>query len=314
MLFCNSKFRSYDTSPMFFQIKLPERVVFNFPPEIDNNCSIKTYFEEGKQMVRKVVSMLAAASLALSMGTVAFADETSTEGAEAPAIISCAGYDDESEMAWTMVFDQEYNKIVVHQFWVDPESDTKMGSVVYSGTPTDSEQTDDSTESITFTDDADGNEYVLDITDVDPLHSKLTLGDYSADVTKIDPKVANIAIGLSFYAGTDSAGNSVAVGWPSDGSTVYYCGYMAEDPSAPQESQFSNVTYDQDGNNITFHLTGNDGSNMDLKVEPIDEAGIHANITIGDDKPFVGSVVDLSAFPAYAEAAGITFGAETEAD
>lgn len=72
--------------------------------------------------------------------------------------------------------------------------------------------------------------------------------------------------------------------------------------------------YDQDGNNLTFHLTGNDGTAMDLKVEPIDEAGVHANITLGDDEPFVGSFVDLSAFPAYAEAAGITFEAGTEAE
>lgn len=78
-----------------------------------------------------------------------------------------------------MVFDPQYNKIVVHQFWADPESETKLGSVVYSGTPTSAEQTDDNTESITFTDDLDGNEYVLDITDVDPLHSNDSLEDIS---------------------------------------------------------------------------------------------------------------------------------------
>lgn len=265
-------------------------------------------------MSRKVIPMLAAVSLALSMGTAVYAGEASTEAAEAPAVVSCAGYDDESGTAWTMVFDQTYNKVVVHQFWVDPESDTKLASEIWSGTPSAVEQTGDGTEEITFTDDADGEEYVLENVDVDPLHSKLTLGDYSADVVRVDPKVANIAVGLSFYAGTDAAGNSVAVGWPSDGSIVYYCGYMAEDPSVPSESQFSNVTYDQDGNNLIFHLTGNDGSEMDLKVEPIDEGGLHANITLGDDKPFVGSFVDLSAFPAYAEAAGITFAAETEAN
>ena len=264
-------------------------------------------------MIRKTVSIFAAAVRALSLSTAASAGESSTEGADVPAIVSCAGYDEESGMAWTMVYDPQYGKIAVHQLWSDPDSDTKLGSVVYMGTPSAAEQTDDSTETITFTDDLDGNEYALDITDVDPLHSKLILGDYSADVTKIDPKVAAIAIGLNFYAGTDAAGNSVAVGWPSDGSIVYYCGYMAEDPSAPSESQFSDVTFDQDGNNITFHLTGSDGSAMDLSVEPIDEGGVHANITLGDDSPFVGSCVDLSAFPAYAEAAGITFQAETEA-
>jgi len=254
-------------------------------------------------MNKKVSTVLTVSALVFSMTGSAFAAEAATEAAaSASQITAGAGFDEESGLAWTMVLDPSVGKVFVHQYYADQGSGTGLGVTTYSGVPTSTDEVEEGVMDVHFTDDEDGQEYVLSVANVDDFTTDLTLGENSVSITQVDPKVADIGIGLTFFVGVDAAGNDVAVGYNQAGDTFYYCGYMKEDPSTPVESQFSDVTMDQDDQAVIFHLTGNDGSGMDAKIEPADETGLSAYITLGDDEPFAASWVDLMAFPAYAEA------------
>lgn len=260
--------------------------------------------------MKKSMSLIlaAAAAGALCVAPAAFAEDAAN-----PPITSAAGYNDETGVDWTLVLDNVNGKVYLHQLSVDPEDGDMWNLTSYSGQVTDYADQDDGSTDFLFTDDENGNEYTINLApskDSPDFGGVVSLLDSSCSVAVVDPKVADIATGLAFFVGIDSAGNDVAVGYNNDLSMFYYCGYMAEDPGTPIETQFSDVTAEQTEDSITFTLTGNDGSTQDVLFEYADPSWLAANITIGDDEPFKAAYVDLETFPDYAAAVA----AETEAE